>query len=33
MTEKEIAYCENDVLVASAYIQEEIEKKAQGAER
>lgn len=26
MTEKEIAYCENDVLVVSAYIQEEIEK-------
>ena len=25
MTEKEIAYCENDVLVVSAYIQEEIE--------
>lgn len=26
MTEREIAYCENDVLVVSAYIQEEIEK-------
>lgn len=26
MTEQEIAYCENDVLVVSAYIQEEIEK-------
>ena len=26
MTEKEITYCENDVLVVSAYIQEEIEK-------
>ena len=26
MTEKEIAYCENDVLVVSAYIQEEIER-------
>ena len=26
MTEKEIAYCENDVLVVSAYIQEELEK-------
>lgn len=26
MTEKEISYCENDVLVVSAYIQEEIEK-------
>ena len=26
MTEKEIAYCENDVLVVSAYVQEEIEK-------
>ena len=27
MTEKEIAYCENDVLVVSAYIQEEIERE------